>query len=593
MRALRSVRGSRRPQGIAGKTLRVVSLLLLAAALIPFQVAHADAGIPGHDVIQVDPGTLSSQTVDPTPASSVPLSILGSRPQRPSKIFMPVIQTSPPSLSDAESDWVRIGSGIEYRKYVLPDPNLVYVARMERANPSVFLESAIGSGELATGRETVSGMAARYDQALNAWGGSWGGRNRVVVAINGDYFNPGTGYPQNGQIQSGWYVKRYNDYEGWSGFAWTVDRQAFIGACVVNPPDGQFITFPDSGQRQAIDSLNAPRQNGQLTLYTPQYASTTLTDGPGAEVVVQLLHPLTATPPGAAVLGQVVEIRVDKGATPIPFDSVVLSATGQAEKDLLARVHVGDVIGISQQITSVGTDCNSSYPEDWTTVYSGVGGAFTFLRDGQAQHDDATGAVLPNPRTAIAMNGDYIYFIVVDGRNPGVSAGMTFDQLAKFAQDTLGATWGIAQDGGGSSTMVINGQVVNIPSDRCKPGSADQVTTDQDLSNSSGKSAGGIVSCERPVANGMMMVDEAPMDQSHAFSVDAPVVAPNGASLYLGPGTNYGMAGDVPGEAAGKVIDDGHNLNGVQAKNAYWWKVDFGGKQGWVMESMLRMAGGG
>ena len=49
----------------------------------------------------------------------------------------------------------------------------------------------------------------------------------MVVAINGDYFDPPTGYPQNGMLQSGWYLKRYNDYEGWSGFAWLTDRSIF------------------------------------------------------------------------------------------------------------------------------------------------------------------------------------------------------------------------------------------------------------------------------------------------------------------------------------------------------------------------------
>ena len=42
-----------------------------------------------------------------------------------------------------------------------------------------------------------------------------------------------------------------------------------------------------------------------------------------------------------------------------------------------------------------------------------------------------------------------------------ISVGMSIHELAVFARDTLGATWGVAQDGGGSSTMVINGQVVN------------------------------------------------------------------------------------------------------------------------------------
>jgi hypothetical protein len=41
------------------------------------------------------------------------------------------------------------------------------------------------------------------------------------------------------------------------------------------------------------------------------------------------------------------------------------------------------------------------------------------------------------------------------------SEGMTIPELARSAKNTLGASWGISQDGGGSSTMVVNGQVMN------------------------------------------------------------------------------------------------------------------------------------
>ena len=92
--------------------------------------------------------------------------------------------------------WEQIAPGIEYQKFRLPDPNNIFVVRMDRANPTVTLETTIAQGKLAEGRETVSGMYARYDQALNYWGGSanpptWGMRNQAVVAINGSYIVPG------------------------------------------------------------------------------------------------------------------------------------------------------------------------------------------------------------------------------------------------------------------------------------------------------------------------------------------------------------------------------------------------------------------
>ncbi|QYH35834.1 phosphodiester glycosidase family protein [Salinibacterium sp. M195] len=68
------------------------------------------------------------------------------------------------------------------------------------------------------------------------------------------------------------------------------------------------------------------------------------------------------------------------------------------------------------------------------------------------------------PRTAVGVIDDnHLVFVVVDGRNPGYSAGVTLPGLAAIMQD-LGATTAYNLDGGGSSTMYFNGTVINQPS---------------------------------------------------------------------------------------------------------------------------------
>lgn len=68
------------------------------------------------------------------------------------------------------------------------------------------------------------------------------------------------------------------------------------------------------------------------------------------------------------------------------------------------------------------------------------------------------------PRTAVGIIDDnHLVFVVVDGRQPGYSAGVTLPDLAEILVG-LGATTAYNLDGGGSSTMVFNGTVINSPS---------------------------------------------------------------------------------------------------------------------------------
>ncbi len=68
------------------------------------------------------------------------------------------------------------------------------------------------------------------------------------------------------------------------------------------------------------------------------------------------------------------------------------------------------------------------------------------------------------PRTALGAVADGHYlFVVVDGRSKGYSRGVTMTELAQIMAD-LGCESAYNLDGGGSSTLWFNGQVVNRPS---------------------------------------------------------------------------------------------------------------------------------
>ncbi len=77
------------------------------------------------------------------------------------------------------------------------------------------------------------------------------------------------------------------------------------------------------------------------------------------------------------------------------------------------------------------------------------------------------------PRTAVGVIDDnHLVFVVVDGRSPGYSAGVDMNELAQIMLD-LGATTAYNLDGGGSSTMYFNGEVINTPSNGGERGVSD------------------------------------------------------------------------------------------------------------------------
>jgi len=98
----------------------------------------------------------------------------------------------------------------------------------------------------------------------------------------------------------------------------------------------------------------------------------------------------------------------------------------------------------AQQILSFGP----ALVEDGTVVVS--------------EGDEVGKAKTSNPRTAIGIIDDLHYvFVVSDGRTDE-SAGLSLLQLAEFMKE-LGVTTAYNLDGGGSSTMYFNGEVINNP----------------------------------------------------------------------------------------------------------------------------------
>jgi exopolysaccharide biosynthesis protein len=102
-----------------------------------------------------------------------------------------------------------------------------------------------------------------------------------------------------------------------------------------------------------------------------------------------------------------------------------------------------------------------------------IGGWPRILRDGVSVAADAAtvegtisrNAEMKHPRTAVGFSRDSstLFILAVDGRSQR-SVGVTLVELAALMR-RLGAWQAMNFDGGGSTTMVIDGAVVNAPSD--------------------------------------------------------------------------------------------------------------------------------
>jgi hypothetical protein len=127
------------------------------------------------------------------------------------------------------------------------------------------------------------------------------------------------------------------------------------------------------------------------------------------------------------------------------------------------RRQPGDTVHWAARVVAAG-------PDPFVAVEA-VGGFPELLRGGRAVLGEVpvleSFGAQRHPRTAIGWSTrtGRVFLVVVDGRQPPYSAGMSLAELLWLFQ-RLGASDALNLDGGGSSAFVIRGAVQNRPSDR-------------------------------------------------------------------------------------------------------------------------------
>jgi len=160
--------------------------------------------------------------------------------------------------------------------------------------------------------------------------------------------------------------------------------------------------------------------------------------------------------------GTVVEARDRTGSAPIPSDGLVVSGRGAAADWIRSRLRPGTAVEVRTRI-----EAEPALPFEPDFL---IGGGPRLLRAGRMVPSESEAFpkgfyASRHPRTAIGVRADgRLVLAVVDGRQPGLSLGMSIDELAGLMTER-GCLEALNLDGGGSTTMVVKGKVVNSPSD--------------------------------------------------------------------------------------------------------------------------------
>ena len=206
---------------------------------------------------------------------------------------------------------------------------------------------------------------------------------------------------------------------------------------------------------QEINGVDTTRARGQLMLYTPRF-------GPDSDMADTGVEWQLAGSPL-----RVTERRPNAGRTRIPENGLVLSFGGTVLPTGLERLEARQEVSILTHFRPLlGTK-----PEQWVRAKDVIGGAGLLVHHGTPVADWSAEQLRSgfnterHPRTMIGTTrGSAIWLVTVDGRNPPVSLGMTFAELTNLA-GKLNLVHALNLDGGGSTTMVVKGRIVNHPSD--------------------------------------------------------------------------------------------------------------------------------
>lgn len=358
----------------------------------------------------------------------------------PLGLFMLWIAVASSSAAPISSS--QIAPGVTFETYRTVSPHDVFVLSIERQRPEYELRIGWpGNERNFSARATTTAIIGAKEQA---------GFN-VIAAVNASFFSFDSINITGVTASEGQILQAPSGAHDTAVIG--TDRQATIIEDLFGLPTSS-VTLPN-GTNLPLNAYNREgHSTGQLTLYTSDWGR--VQHSLGSSSVALVINELSGPPRAQReFVGEISALQIGSNNLKVPEGGAIL--LGDTSIAALRLVRAG-----SQLRFQIGVA--SSLFNNLDLAVTGVG---HLLKDGAInpvnwrQYNFST---VRHPRTVLAWNDSHWFLMVVDGRSSR-SVGMTFSEMGSFLLNELGATDAVNLDGGGSSTMVVDGTVRNVPSD--------------------------------------------------------------------------------------------------------------------------------
>lgn len=352
-------------------------------------------------------------------------------------------------VSAGAQDFKTVRDGVEYAEFervISEKPVKMNLLRLDLTKVRLDVEHALDS---AIGLERTSSIAARHG---------------AFAAINAGFFRLDTSIFAGDAVG----ILKID------GKLLSESRDNRIALFINNKADKtevnffhlttwNYVMYKNGSCGSQITGINRERKENDFVLYTPEFNRTTLTNQDGVEIVFRNR--------------KVMQIISGKGSAVIPPDGFVLSASGKFREELNA-CKIGTKIWELKFSNYDLQDSRTSFSRAdfprllaFTEAEDITNGVPQLVKDGRIEitweQEKSSKAFVEtrHPRTAVAKLKDGKFLMItVDGRSEA-SGGIGLEDLAKLLLE-FGATDAMNLDGGGSTTMFLDGKVVNKPSDK-------------------------------------------------------------------------------------------------------------------------------